>query len=125
MKTVIEVLAKGNGKDRLAVIADIATLAGVSVATVTAGVLTLAAGPGKLDVGNLFGATILSLIGLALGCCLIAGFIWIIVKLSVPWAVPPVIQKLLMCAIWLAFIIIVLYSIAFFYTLISSLRILV
>lgn len=123
MKTILSVLAKGDAKDRLAVIADIATLAGVSVATVTAGVLTLAAGAGKLDVGNLFGVIILSLFGLAVGCCLIAGFIWFIVQLSKPWGAPPGIQGLLRCAAWLIFIIVILYAVFFFYSLISSMRI--
>ena len=124
MKTILATLAKGNAKDRLAVIADIATLAGVSVATVTAGVLTLVAGTGKLNVENFFGATILSLTGLAVGCCLVAGFIWVIVQLSKPWGAPRGVQSLVMCAVWLMFIIIVLFAVKFFYSLISSFRIL-
>ncbi|WP_313680839.1 hypothetical protein [Pseudescherichia sp.] len=124
MKTILAVLAKGDAKDRLAVIADIATLAGVSVATVTAGVLTLVAGAGKVDVENLLGAIIFSLFGLAIGCCIVAAFIWVVVQLSKPWKAPRGVQSLLICAAWLIFFIIVLYAVSFFYSLISSLRVL-
>lgn len=123
MKTIFETLAKGDGKEKLAVIADIATLAGVSVATVIAGILTLVAGAGKINAGNLLGVTILSLFGLALVCCLVAGFIWVVVAFSKPWKAPSGVQKLVMCAIWLLFIIIILFTVSFFYSLISSFRI--
>lgn len=61
MKSILEVFTQGNTKEKLAVIADLTTIAGISIATIIAGLLTLVAKTDKLDVGNLFGVVIISL----------------------------------------------------------------
>ena len=72
MKSILEVFTQGNTKEKLAVIADLTTIAGISIATIIAGLLTLVAKTDKLDVGNLFGVVIISLLGLAGVCCFVA-----------------------------------------------------
>lgn len=88
MKTILEALTKGNAKEKLAIIADLATIVGISIATVTASLLALVARTDKLDVGNLFGSVIISLFGLAVICCFVAGFIWVVTQISKPWGTP-------------------------------------
>ncbi|MGP6442078.1 hypothetical protein ACTZGI_04915 [Rahnella aceris] len=126
MKTIFESLVDGNAKERLAIIADITSIAGVSLGTVTGGLLALTALTDKLDVGNLVGVTIISLIGLALFCFFIAGFIWILTKLfSKIWRTPPGVQLLVKCAVWLIFICFLLLAGTTFYGFISGFRILI
>lgn len=102
MKSILEVFTQGNTKEKLAVIADLTTIAGISIATIIAGLLTLVAKTDKLDVGNLFGVVIISLLGLAGVCCFMALFIWVITQMSKPWGTPRGIQSLVKCAISLS-----------------------
>lgn len=126
MKTIFESLMSGNAKEKLAVIADIISIAGVSLVTITGSMLTLAARTEKLDVGNLVGVTILSLIGLALFCCYIAVFIWGLTTIfSKPWGTPPGVQFLGKCAFWLVFICGMLFAGMTIYEFVSSFRIFV
>lgn len=120
MKTILEGLTKGNAKEKLAVIADLATIAGISIATITAGLLALVARTDKLNVENLFGAVIISLFGLAVVCCFVAAFIWVITQISKPWRAPRGVQFLVKCATCLIFICFLLMTIFTFYGIISS-----
>ncbi|MEQ9886461.1 hypothetical protein [Pectobacterium zantedeschiae] len=123
MKIILETLTKGNAKEKLSVIADLTTIAGISIATVTAGLLALVARTDKIDVGNLLGVVIISLLALAGVCCFIAVFIWVVTKISKPWGAPRGVQFLVTCAIWIFFICMFLLSISIFYDFISSIRI--
>ncbi len=114
---------KGNAKEKLAVIADLTTIAGISIATITAGLLTLVAKTDKVDVGNLFGVVIFSLFALAVAFCFVAGFIWFITQISEPWKAPRGVQFLVKCAFWLIFICIFMIAIYTFYEIISTMRI--
>lgn len=123
MKTLSESLARLKAKERLAVIADITSIAGVSLAAVTTSLFALTARK-KLDVNNLLGVTIVSLIGLALFCCFIAGFIWVLTAISSkPWGTPSGIQFLAKCVAWLIFICGVLVAGITFYEFISGFRV--
>ncbi|MER5113072.1 hypothetical protein [Serratia marcescens] len=124
MKSILAALRQGNAKEKLAVIADLTTIAGISIATITAGLLTLVAKTDKVDVGNLFGVIIISLLGLAGVCCFVALFILIVIKVSKPWGAPRGVQSLVKCAIYLIFICIFLLATFTFYGFISSMRIL-
>ncbi|MFJ1216957.1 hypothetical protein ACVSUH_14010 [Yersinia enterocolitica] len=123
MKTILEAWTKGNAKEKLAVIADLATIMGLSIASITAGLFTLVARTDKLDVGNLFGVVISSLLGLAVVCCFVAGFIWVVAQISKPWGAPRGVQSLVKCAIWLSAICMFLIAIFTFYEIISSMSI--
>ncbi len=124
MKSILEALTQGNAKEKLAVIADLTTIAGISIATIIAGLLTLVAKTDKIDVGNLFGVVIISLLGLAGVCCFVAFFIWVVTQISKPWEAPRGVQPLVKCAIFLIFICIFLLATFTFYGIISSMRIL-
>lgn len=123
MKSILEAFTQGNAKEKLAVIADLTTIAGISVATIIAGLLTLVAKTDKLDVGNLFGVVIISLLGLAGVCCFMALFIWVVTQISKPWGAPRGVQSLVKCAIFLIFICMFLLVVFTFYGIISSMRI--
>ena len=123
MKSILEVFTQGNTKEKLAVIADLTTIAGISIATIIAGLLTLVAKTDKLDVGNLFGVVIISLLGLAGVCCFVALFIWVITQMSKPWGTPRGVQPLVKCAISLIFICMFLVAVFTFYEFISSMSI--
>ncbi|WP_193162027.1 hypothetical protein [Enterobacter ludwigii] len=123
MKSILEAFTQGNAKEKLAVIADLTTIAGISVATIIAGLLTLVAKTDKLDVGNLFGVVIISLLGLAGVCCFMALFIWVATQISKPWGAPRGVQSLVKCAIFLIFICMFLLAVFTFYGIISSMRI--
>lgn len=124
MKSILEAFTQGNAKEKLAVIADLTTIAGISIATIIAGLLTLVAKTDKLDIGNLFGVVIISLLGLAGVCCFVALFIWVITQISKPWGAPRGVQSLVKCAIFLIFICMFLLAVFTFYGIISSMRIL-
>jgi len=124
MKSILEALTQGNAKEKLAVIADLTTIAGISIATITAGLLTLLAKSDNIDVGNLFGVVIISLLGLAGVCFFVALFIWIVTQISKPWGAPRGVQSLVKCAIFLIFLCMFLLAIFTFYGIISSMSIL-
>lgn len=117
MKSILEAFTQGNAKEKLAVIADLTTIAGISIATIIAGLLTLVAKTDKLDVGNLFGVVIISLFGLAGVCCFVALFIWVVTKISKPWGAPRGVQSLVKCAIFLIFICMFLLAVLHFMAL--------
>jgi len=124
MKSILEAFTQGNAKEKLAVIADLTTIAGISIATIIAGLLTLVAKTDKLDIGNLFGVVIISLLGLAGVCCFVAFFIWVVTQISKPWGAPRGVQSLVKCAIFLIFICMFLLAVFTFYGIISTMRIL-
>ena len=124
MKSILEAFTQGNAKEKLAVIADLTTIAGISIATIIAGLLTLVAKTDKLDIGNLFGVVIISLLGLAGVCCFVAFSIWVVTQISKPWGAPRGVQSLVKCAIFLIFICMFLLAVFTFYGIISSMRIL-
>ena len=123
MKTIFEALTRGNAKEKLAVIADLTTIAGISIATITAGLLALVAKTNNLNVGNLFGAVIISLFGLAVVCCFFAGFIWVATQISKPWGAPRGVQSLVKTSVWLIFICMFLMAIFTIYGIITSMNI--
>jgi len=78
MKSVIKALKEGDAKERLAVIADIATLAGVSLATFSGGILALASSTENLSFRTAVGSGVIAFIGLAVVLLITVLFIWVI-----------------------------------------------
>ena len=62
MQSIIDALKNGDAKARLAIVADIVSILGVSLATVVGGSLALS---GKLDVENIVGVSASALLSLA------------------------------------------------------------
>ena len=122
MKTIFEALRNGDAKERLAIIADITSLVGVSVASVAGGLLAIGTQNSNLNVIDIFGVTISSLIGLVFLCLLLMSFIWMLSKLSEPWDTPPGIQFLAKCILWIFFILVILVSVAFFYSFVTHVQ---
>ncbi|MDT7309074.1 hypothetical protein [Citrobacter freundii] len=125
MTTILKTLRYGPNKERLAVIADLMSVIGVSGTTVIGGGLAFYATNQKINVNNLVGVAIFSLIGLAVLCCLIAGFILVVALMSKPWKTPPFFKLLIKSAICIVYLCLVLLAVIFFYEFISGFRILV
>lgn len=123
MKTVFEALRTGNAKERLAVAADITSIAGVSFASIIGGLFAIGGTTGKLYVGNLVFVVLSSLATLAVACGAIAIFIILLTKAAGPWKAPPGVQPLVITAMWLIFLCLVLSSSFVYYEFISSFRI--
>lgn len=115
MQSIIQVLREGCGRDRLAVVADILSILGVSLAAVVGGVLTLTT---TLNVSNLFAAVIISLLSLAGSAVVLVGFLaisgWLSRKTHNVW--------LLQFALWATFAALFLLAIFAWYEMISSFR---
>lgn len=123
MKTILEALRKGNAKEKLAVIADLTTIAGVSIATILASMVTLVTMTSELYLKNVFGVIIITIMGLIVICLLVAFFIFIMAEMSQPWRTPRGFQPLIKCTVWLIFICLFLYVIFIFCDIITSFNI--
>lgn len=115
MQSIIEVLRFGSGRDRLAVVADILSIFGVSIAAVVGGVLTLST---TLSVGNVIAAAAISLVSLAgITLVLIVFFAasgWVSRNSSY--------ARLLRLALWATFAALLLFAIFAWYEFMSSVR---
>lgn len=120
MKTIIQAIKNGDAKERLAIAADIATLAGVSLATVGAGILTVSARATNMNAEAIVGVTIFTLIALVFFCLVIIIFIWIYSEYSKNQLSHPIINFLLKFILWILFTIALLYSVALYYSFIES-----
>ncbi|HHH2461501.1 TPA: hypothetical protein ACTW52_000057 [Klebsiella quasipneumoniae subsp. similipneumoniae] len=101
MKTIFKSFINGDSKEKLAILADIMSIAGISLGTIVASIFTLE----KLNINNVIGVTIISLAGLAIYCIYISSFILLLAKIFLkPWKIPPSVQFLAKCFCWLVFI---------------------
>lgn len=123
MKTIIDVLREGNAKDRLAIIADITSIIGVSVASVVGGLLAITARFTNLNSEAIIGTTIFTLIAMIILIVLIIGFIYMNTYLSRPWERAPFgVRPLAKVGAWLLFAVVMIGSVAFFYTIITTIQ---
>jgi hypothetical protein len=103
MQTIFQTLRSGNSRDRLAVIADITTIVGVSVASIVGGLLALAGTTSlaSYEIYAVVTAIIFSLFCLAIAVIVWAGFLILLAYLSGLQFKTPHVRSLLYFSLWL------------------------
>jgi hypothetical protein len=119
MQSIFDTLKNGTGKERLAVISDIVSILGVSLATVLGGAFALNA---NLDVENIMGVLIGGLLSLAGASAVVALFLAASSWLGVHLPANSSIRPLMFIALWLVFGALFLYAAYFAYAVLSSVR---
>lgn len=119
MQSIFDILKTGTGKERLAVIADIVSILGVSLATVLGGAFALNA---NIDVENLMGVLIGGLLSLAGASAVVALFLATSSWLGLHLSANSPIRRLMLIALWLVFGALFLYAAYFAYAVLSSIR---
>nr|ELR5039299.1 hypothetical protein [Providencia stuartii] len=95
-KTILELFRRGNCRVKLAIIADIVTIAGVSIASIFGGILAITKNIGTLSGMDIFGVALLSLLGLFIFSLCTAGFIYAMTYLSSQLSKRGIIKDLIM-----------------------------
>ena len=119
MQSIIQVFKNGTGRERLATVADILSILGVSLAAVVGGALTLTT---NLYVGNVIGAAAISLISLAGAALVLVGFLAVSGWLSRRFSPSRAFVYLFQFALWTSFAALFLFAVFVWYDLISSFR---
>lgn len=119
MRSIVDTLKAGSGKERLAVISDIVSILGVSLATVLGGAFALKA---KLDVENILGVVISGLLSVAGALVVIALFLGVASRIGSRFSANSPIRKLLICSLWLLFSGFFVYAVYFSYIVLTSIR---
>ena len=118
MQSVIEVLKTGNGKERLAVISDVVSIFGVSLATVVGGTYALATSS-KFE--NIVGSLILTLLSIASFLVVTAVFVVCANWINSRSGIPAQIKKLLSYSIWICYIALFIYSVSWGFLILTHL----
>ena len=119
MQSVLDTLKTGTGKERLAVVADIVSILGISFATVLGGVFAFNA---KLDVENIVGVLIGGLLSLAGAFVVVALFLGASSWLALHMPATSLIRRLTLIALWLVFSALFFYAAFFVYAVLTSVR---
>lgn len=106
MHTIWEVIRDGNAKERLAVIADLVTIVGISLASIVAAIFTF---DGRLDIETVFGMSIIGLLSLAGYSIVLAVFLVISFYLSGFFEEFKTFRSLLLFALWTLFVALTLW----------------
>jgi hypothetical protein len=119
MQTIIETLRAGDSRERLAVVADVLSIIGVSVATVVGGGFALNR---TLDVENIVGVSIISLLSLAGASLVLLAFLFFSSKLRNCTESNTTVRILLQFSLWAVFFALLLYAVFFSYYALSHMR---
>lgn len=119
MQSIIQVLKNGTGRERLAIVSDIVSILGISLAAVVGGALSLTT---NLYVGNVIGAASISLFSLAGAALVLVGFLAVSDWLLLKYSSNKVYVFLFKFALWASFAALFLFAIFVWYDLISSFR---
>lgn len=119
MHSIIYTLKTGTGKDRLAVIGDIVSILGVSLATILGGAFALNT---TLNVENIMGILIGSMIFLAAAMVVVVFFLAISSWFSVHLPANSLSRLLILIALWLVFGAIFVYAAYYAYAIFSSVQ---
>jgi hypothetical protein len=122
MQTIWQALKTGTAKERLAIIADLVSIAGVSIASVAGGIfaITQAAGTATLNFNHIGVATVIGLLSLA-GAVLLLAFLLVILAWLRSWQ-PRVagVRALVLIAVWLCLGALIVVASWAFYDLFTS-----
>ena len=119
MQTIFDTLKAGTGKEKLAVVADIVSILGVSLATALGGAFALNA---KLDVENITGVLIGGLLSLAGTSVVVALFLAASSWLGLHLPANSTVRRLMLIALWLVFAALFLLAVFLAYTILTSVR---
>jgi hypothetical protein len=122
MQTIFQTLRSGNARDRLAVIADITTIVGVSVASIVGGLLALAGTTSlaSYEIYAVVTAIIFSLFCLAIAVIVWAGFLILLAYLSGLQFKTPHVRSLLYFSLWLVISALTLIASLYYLSMISQ-----
>jgi hypothetical protein len=122
MQTILNTMKTGTAKEKLAVISDLVSILGVSLASIFGGLFAIGATSqgSNLRYSEIFFAVIASLISLAGFLLSIAFFILLLLKISKLESPSPIFKKLVIVAIWLVFISLFMIAMTYYYLMITS-----
>jgi hypothetical protein len=119
MQSIIDALKNGDAKARLAIVADIVSILGVSLATLVGGSFALS---GKLDVENIVGVSASALLSLAGASLVVLAFLasssWLRRRISGN----PIALGLLQFSLWDVFGALFLLAAFFSYEILTNMR---
>ena len=119
MRSIADALKTGDTRTRLAVVADLVSILGVSLATVVGGGFAL---NGRLDVASVVGLTITSLLSLALASVVVVCFLsashWLRGQFQARYGY----FVLLQIALWAVFTALFVWAAFLSYEVLSSIR---
>jgi uncharacterized membrane protein YqjE len=107
VRTVWEALRDGNAKERLAVIADLVSIVGVSLVGAIAAMFAV---EGKLDTSAFFGMAILGLLSISGGAVVLALFFVVSFYIGAIFEEYKTFRLLLLFALWSAFAALTLWA---------------
>lgn len=119
MQSIIEALRTGDAKVRLAIVADIVSVLGVSLATVVGGSFALS---GKLDVANVVGVSVSVLLSMAGASLVVLAFLALSSWLRRRFSMNPIALVMLQFSLWAVFAALFLVAAFFSYEVLSSMR---
>lgn len=123
MKSILEALRTGSSTERLAIVADITSIVGVSLASVIGGLFAVSSKTGAVNIEHLMFSVLATLATLAVAFAVVAGFILFLSKLSVPWGTPKGVQSLIVGAAWLIFLCVFLFASYAYFLFISAIKV--
>lgn len=119
MRTIIEALRTGNARERLAIVADVLSIVGISLATVVGGGFALG---GTLDVENVVGVVVISLLSLAGASLVLLAFLSASSVLRSRLAANPTGRFFLQLSLWSVFSALFVVAAFFAYFALSHMR---
>lgn len=119
MQSIIEALKNGDAKARLAIVADIVSILGVSLATVVGGSFALS---GKLNVENVVGVSASALLSLAGASLVVLAFLASSSWLRRRFSGNPIALGLLQFSLWAVFAALFLVAAFFSYEILTNMR---
>ena len=119
MQSIIDALKNGDAKVRLAIVADIVSILGVSLATVVGGSFALR---GKLDVENIVGVSASALLSLAGASLVVLVFLALSSWLRRRISDNPIALGLLQFSLWAVFGALFLLAALFSYEILTNMR---
>jgi hypothetical protein len=119
MQSVIEALKNGDARVRLAIVADVVSILGVSLATVVGGSFALS---GKLAVENIVGILIGALLSLAAASLVVLGFLALSARMRQRFANNPIALRVLHFSLWSVFSALFLTAAFLSYEILSQIR---
>jgi hypothetical protein len=124
MQTIWQSLKTGTAKERLAIVADLVSIAGVSIASVAGGVfaITQAAGTDSLNLYQIGAATVIGLLSLAGGVLLLALLLVVFAWLRTWQPRIAGVRVLVLTAVWLCLGALLVVATWAYYDLFSSFR---
>ncbi|WP_267095268.1 hypothetical protein [Xanthomonas sacchari] len=124
MRTIWQAMKDGTAKERLAICADLVSIAGISIASVAGGIfaITHAVGVAPLDLSQIAVASVVGLLSLAGAVLFLAIFLTVLSRLRSWQPQIPGVCLLVISAVWLCVLALVIVAAWVYYDIFSSFR---